>query len=131
MNEAERFASTKLFIAALQAVLAEASLEGKPIPFDPESFARTVQKLREKGNSFATKFPTFRTIAGPGCPDFQEGMTVAQSAGLISRQNPTHETFSIKASRRQLTSVAAGSDFRAATELARDYLSLTAPSYRV
>jgi hypothetical protein len=128
MNESERFLSTKVFIAALQSVLAEEVDKSGAIPFDPESFAKTAQELAGKGNGFANKFPVFRTVAGPGCPDFQEGMTLAQSAGLISRQNPSQEAFWIKASRRQLRFAASVSDFQAATDFARDYLKRTAPS---
>jgi hypothetical protein len=92
MTDAERLTAIQAFIAALHRV----APGGRPIPYDPSSFARVVKDLAETGNVLAQQFGVFNTAAGPSSPDFLQGMTAAQSAGLISRMNPTYEFFSIQ-----------------------------------
>ena len=96
MTDADRLQATRLFIAALSKV----TTTSESIPFEPRTFAEVVDKLRNDGNSFATRFMVYETVAGKNCPDFQAGMTAAQSAGLIARQNPTYQFFSVRMASR-------------------------------
>lgn len=96
MTDAERLKATSLFIAALS----DACPDADPIPFEPSTFAEVVAELQAQGNAFAVRFAVYETVAGKSCPDFQYGMTAAQSAGLIARQNPTYQYFSVRMARR-------------------------------
>lgn len=104
MTESERFEATRLFIAALKNLIAATKPDTRVIPFEPRVFALAVHEEAKKGNSFAEKFQVYKTVAGKSCPDFQQGMTAAQSAGLISRQNPTYQFFSVTMSPRLVES---------------------------
>jgi hypothetical protein len=121
MDDSERLDALRLFIGALVRVLGGPQV----IPFDPASFASAVAEGQGKGDEFAQKFALYTTIAGSRCPDFQEGLTLAQAAGLISRQNPTYTSFVPRMPARQLrrleTSDAA---FQGAEKLARNYSRL-------
>ncbi|HEY4240626.1 MAG TPA: hypothetical protein VGM88_12480 [Kofleriaceae bacterium] len=102
MTDAERLQATRIFIAALSQVTPEFT---EPIPFDPRTFAEVVASLQATGNAFAKRFIVFETVAGKNCPDFQHGMTAAQSAGLIARQNPTYQYFSVRMAHRTIDDV--------------------------
>lgn len=119
MNDAERFEATRLFIAAV----GEARKD-KAVPFEPVHFAEAVYTLRLAGNGFAKRFPTFNSLGGLTCPDFQEGMAAAQAAGLITRQNPSFRFFTVRMPprvvRTTLRGVADEADIR---KVAQEYCS--------
>ena len=98
MNDAERLRATRVFVAALKDLLAKQARANAAVPFDPRTFAVVVKELGEGGNTFARRFQVFETVAGKSCPDFLQGMTAAQSAGLISRLNPTYQFFAVSMS---------------------------------
>ncbi len=52
-------------------------------------------------------------------------MAVAQSAGVISRLNPSFQRFTVNLSGRQVGVLAADATFADARLLAKEYLSLT------
>lgn len=121
MTDAERLQATRLFIAALSTV---APGGADPLPFDPRAFAEVVAQLQAKGNKFAQRFMVFETVAGKSCPDFQQGMTAAQSAGLIARQNPWYQFFSVRMAHRTANDVlqkVGGEASKEAELVAREY----------
>lgn len=128
MDDADRLHVTKLFVAAVQAELGArgGGRQGDlSAPLDPGAFASAVEQLGP-GNKIASEFPALPTISGPLCPDFQQGMAVAQSAGLISRLNPSFQRFTINLSKRQVSILEADdSRFGDAQLLAKKYLALT------
>jgi|SRR6185369_9354564 len=117
MDDSERLNSLRLFIGALTRVLGSQ----KEVPFDPVSFAKVVADAQGEGNEFARRFAVYTTIAGKLCPDFQEGLTLAQSAGLISRQNPSYTQFSLRMPLRQVRRLEEDGIFEAAEQLAERY----------
>lgn len=117
MDDSERLNSLQLFIGALTSVLGER----QEVPFDPASFAVVVADAQEHGNEFARRFAVYTTIAGKRCPDFQEGLTLAQTAGLISRQNPAYTWFSLRMPMRHVRRLQEDDQFQAARQLARGY----------
>lgn len=124
MNDNERLELSHLFVAAVQKKL------GHPkdsVPLDARAFAEAVQEIGE-GNRVATRFRVYRTISGPACPDFQQGMTLAQSAGLISRLNPSYERFVVDVSPRQRADLEKQGLFEDALVLADEYLKRAAGS---
>lgn len=124
MNDAERFEATRSFIAALSLTRSDSD---NAIPFDPVQFADVVHKLRQQGNAFAGRFPIYNTVDGKSCPDFQLGMTAAQSAGLISRQNPSYQSFSVRMPPRVAKqALAREAESESARELAEEYYSSVA-----
>jgi hypothetical protein len=60
-------------------------------------------------------------MAGKRCPDFQEGLTLAQTAGLISRQNPAYTWFSLRMPMRHVRRLQEDQEFQAARQLAEGY----------
>lgn len=124
MTDAERFEFTRLFVGALAAVQPEQE-QGKPVPFDPRAFAEVVAEEAKRDNRIAMRFAVFPTVSGKRCPDFQYGLTIAQSAGLISRQNPSFESFSVLMPPRQRRELEAHSLFQNARSIAQLYLEAT------
>lgn len=125
MDDTARLHLTKLFVAAVQSELtSRIGTKELSAPLDPGAFARAVEQLGF-GNKVASEFPALTTISGPLCPDFQQGMAVAQSAGLISRLNPSFQRFTINLSKRQVGMLETDSRFSDAKLLAKKYLALT------
>ena len=123
MDDSERLSSLRLFIGALARVLGNVN----EVPFDPTSFATAVDNAQRENNAFASRFAVYTTIAGRRCPDFLEGLTLAQSAGLISRQNPNYTSFVLRMPTRQIRRLEAEQEFTDAEDLARHYLQLVGP----
>ncbi|MBI2392249.1 MAG: hypothetical protein HYV09_21860 [Deltaproteobacteria bacterium] len=121
MDDADRLELTRLFVAAITAELKAFSEES--VPMSGSAFAAAVSRLRD--NPLASRFSVLTTVAGPMCPDFQEGMAIAQSAGLISRLNPSFQRFTVNLSGRQVRGLASDPQFAAARYLAKEYLALT------
>jgi len=94
------------------------------VPLDASAFAASVANLGGS-NALASKFPVFTTVSGRLCPDFQEGLAIAQSAGLISRLNPSFQRFTVNLSGRQIARLSDDARFEDARRLAREYLSRT------
>jgi hypothetical protein len=126
MNDAERLQLTKLFVAAVYTELSRRNDSTSPssVPLDPSAFAEAVRR-QATGNRIASRFPIYTTVSGPLCPDFQHGMAVAQSAGLISRMNPSFQRFAVNLSARQVQTFATDDRFLEVQKLAREYLALT------
>lgn len=121
MDDADRLELTRLFVAAITAELGASSEDS--VPMNGSAFADAVKRLAD--NPLAAKFAVLTTVAGPMCPDFQEGMAIAQSAGLISRLNPSFQRFTVNLSGRQVRTLAADPNFPDARRLAQQYLALT------
>jgi len=125
MNDASLFDLTKLLIAALCLELRTQSdnVRRLRVPVDPGAFARAVEQLGH-GNKAASAFPILMTLSGPLCYDFQQGLTIAQSAGLISRHSPSFQHFSINLSMREVNMLSTDSRFSDAQLLIKKYLEL-------
>jgi hypothetical protein len=118
MNEARRNRAIRAFVATVYE-----SGGNRPVRYDPRAFAEVIRELASS-NAFAREFRFFDTIAGPSCPDFERGMTAAQSAGLISRLNPSFGFFAPNFD-PILLDVALGDteDVRAIREVVKRYLA--------
>lgn len=117
MTDADILRATKLFVAALGKVTEGAAVA---IPLEPRVFADLV---KNGGGGYADRFMVFNTVTGSNCPDFQQGMTAAQSAGLIARMNPTYQFFTVRMSQRMAAEYLeqCGPESAQAEDLARRY----------
>jgi hypothetical protein len=125
MSDAILLHRTKLLIAALYLELRAQSdnVRGLRVPADPGAFTRAVEQLGS-GNKVASEFPILTTLSGPLCHDFQQGLAIAQSAGLISRHSPSFQHFSINLSMREVNTLSTDSRFSDAQLLIKRYLEL-------
>lgn len=87
---------------------------------DERAFALTVDELRES-NPVAAKFLTCAGTLGRACPDFDQGLLMAQSGCLCFFRAPEYDTVEISFTSR-LTPRFIGENPEAARELARRYL---------
>ena len=131
MSDAILLHRTKLLIAALYLELQAQSdnVRGLRVPVDPGAFTRAVEQLG-RGNKVASEFPILTTLLGPLCHDFQQGLAIAQSAGLISRHSPSFQHFSINLSMREVNTLSTDSRFSDAQLLIKKYLELVLGRFR-
>lgn len=114
---------TKLLVASIYSELCTQtdSVRELAIPLDPRAFTRAVEQLGSE-NQVASEFPVLMTPSGPLCHDFQQGLSIAQSAGLISKLGPSFQHFFINLSRREVNRLKTDSRFSDAQLLAKKYL---------
>lgn len=79
MTETEQVNIISMFLAALIVT----SGYRTSVPFNTLKFGELVDSLPD--NLFAKKFPVTKTPVGPRCRDFREGISLAQSLGLVTR----------------------------------------------
>ena len=125
MNDVTLLHLTKLLIAALYLELRgqNDSVRGLPVPLDPGAFTRAVEQLGH-GNKVASEFPVLTTLSGHLCHNFQQGLAIAQSAGLISRLSPSFQHFTINLSMREVNMLKTDYRFNDTQLLAKKYLEL-------
>ena len=124
-DDVTRLELTKLLVAGLylEFLAQRDNVRGLPVPLDPGAFTRAVEQLVPE-NKVAAEFPIWPSLSGPRCPDFQEGLAIAQSAGLISRLSPSFQHFTINLSMREVNRLRADSRFGDAQQLATKYLEI-------
>lgn len=85
MDDSDRLRAGDIFLSAMWFLKPQ-----ERWPVDDRMFAKVVDKLATKGNSFATKFMVLTRVNGRYCPDSREMMALAKSAGLYSSLTPVY-----------------------------------------
>lgn len=121
MNDSELLTLITPFIAALRYHCRDSF-----ISYSPRIFAKVVEELQVKENSFAKCFRLYphSIEVGKSCPDFHRGLSLALTAGLIAWECPDYTRFILRLSLRSTAQILQGvADPEALLIFAKTYIT--------
>jgi len=121
MNDSQCLTSIRLFLAAIWQLRRD-DRRGRPdlvVPYDVRAFARALGRDLGEGHPYAERFLILGHPGNRTCPDFNRGMDLARSAGLMHR---CEGGFHVDMMQRTILVSQRDVDYAAMTSIAAKYL---------